>query len=451
MKTKLIVTLWLIMPICLLAQRNDSIAAKSSLMIFDLPAAIRYAMLHNYDFQKKQVEQLITYQQTKEVESIGLPKLSGSVTYQNSLELPTQIIPGDFVGQPNTFIPVQFGVQHFMDASLNLQQLIFDGRYLVGLKAIKHLKDLSHHQVQMSEQELKEQVSKLFYSAVIADLSLAKLDTTIQEVQKLKNQTEKIYEQGLIEELDIDRLTLNLSNLKNQQQIAQKQRDIAYFALNYNLGRDINLPILLKLNVDEELHQVKSKLLQSDTFEIEDRFEYKLLQDNYALKKLDLQKVKSSYLPALYGSFNIGYQSPRPNFDYFSGGQWYRYTNFALRLNVPIFNGLTTKRQEQQAKLNVDLAEISLNQAKNGFLLENAQRQINVKAALIEFENQKNLSYLSNKIYQKSKIKYQEGVGSSIELITAQSDKIRQDINALQSSLKLLLQFIEYQKSNSSL
>ena len=69
---------------------------------------------------------------------IGLPQISANADYQNFIELPTSLIPAQFFGgNEGEFAEVQFGTPQTMTAGLTLQQLIFDGSYIVGLEASK--------------------------------------------------------------------------------------------------------------------------------------------------------------------------------------------------------------------------------------------------------------------------------------------------------------------------
>jgi len=66
----------------------------------------------------------------------GLPQISASADYQNFLELPTSLIPAQFFGgNEGEFAEVQFGTQQTMNAGVLVQQLLFDGSYIVGLEA----------------------------------------------------------------------------------------------------------------------------------------------------------------------------------------------------------------------------------------------------------------------------------------------------------------------------
>ena len=101
---------------------------------------LQYGLQHNYNHQNSQLEKSITYEKTQEVLTQGFPKINGSLAYQNQFIVPTSVIPGDAFGAPGQLIPVKFGISNSMNANVGLQQLLFDGRYLVGVQARTSIK-----------------------------------------------------------------------------------------------------------------------------------------------------------------------------------------------------------------------------------------------------------------------------------------------------------------------
>ena len=132
---------------------------------FSLEDAYAFSLKHNYSYQKQELEKVITYEMTKEVVTSGFPKINGRFGYNNNYQLPTSILPGEIIGKPGTLVPVQFGTSNNLDATISVSQLIFDGRYLVGLQARESLKKIADKQVKVSEIGVKEIVAKSYFNA----------------------------------------------------------------------------------------------------------------------------------------------------------------------------------------------------------------------------------------------------------------------------------------------
>src|SRR3569833_2744771 len=121
---------------------------------YSLQDCIKYAYEHQDTVLNAQLDTRSAEYKVKETTGQGLPQISGSANIQDYVKIPTTLIPGQFFGAPaGTFIPVQFGVKFQSALGLNMSQLLFDGSYLVGLKASKTYKELSQRNYTRSKIE----------------------------------------------------------------------------------------------------------------------------------------------------------------------------------------------------------------------------------------------------------------------------------------------------------
>ena len=103
-----------------------------------LEEALAFGEQNNRNIKKASMEIRKAYKDQWSTIAIGLPQISANADYQNFIELPTSLIPAQFFGgNEGEFAEVQFGTPQTMTAGLTLQQLIFDGSYIVGLEASK--------------------------------------------------------------------------------------------------------------------------------------------------------------------------------------------------------------------------------------------------------------------------------------------------------------------------
>ncbi|MBL7788737.1 MAG: TolC family protein [Chitinophagales bacterium] len=411
--------------------------------VFTVEAAIDYALKHNYNHQKNQLEKSITYEKTQEVLTQGFPKINGSIAYQNQFIVPTSVIPGDAFGAPGQLIPVQFGISNTMNANIGLQQLIFDGRYLVGVQARASIKELANLQVKMSERDVKVLISKNYFQAVAAKKSLKSLKESKLVIEKLYDQTNKIYKQGLIEELDVERLQYNVKTIENAISVLETQNQLAISALKLNMG----FPMEDSLMIAEDVAHILQEAFQQSPFieNLENRLEFKLADQAILLKKYDLKQMRYSALPSLFGAANYGYNSFSNRFN-FLNNKWYNFGNFGIQANIPIFDGFTRKSQISQAKLALEKAEVDKQNLYNSLKIENMNTVLTLRNNINEFKNQKDILKLSEKIEHKTQVKYKEGVGSSFEFANAQNERIQQYLKLLQSELNLLNSHIDLKK-----
>lgn len=419
----------------------------------DLNYVIQYALRHNYDYKKAQLDKSISYEKTFEILTAGFPKVNGSLGYQNLFIPNTSVAKGENFGQPGRLVPLQFGIEHNVSTGINVQQLIFDGRYLVGVQAREAVKKLADAQVKMSERDVKVLVTNSFYQAVVAEHSIAQLQSSRDVLERLHSDAQKVYSQGLIEELDVERLQYNVKTLDNTINTLKTQAEIALLALKLNMGfpLDENLKLFYKLDAfDTKISDIKNVNVLSN-IHYENREEINILDQAIKLKKYDLKQTKAGYLPSVYGAFNYGFQSMRTQFDFLSSADWYKYGNFGLQINVPIFDGFTRKSQVKQLNLGIEKLNIEKEQLANAMKLQAINARLSLQNSIDEYENQSNILKLAEKIEKKTQVKYKEGVGSSYEFATAQNDRIQQYLKLLQSQLNVLMKFTEYNKASGNL
>jgi outer membrane protein TolC len=414
---------------------------------WSLNEVVDYAFKHNYNHQKQILNKAITYEKTNEVLTMGFPKINGSVGYQNNFQIPTTLLPAEIAGGPaGAFVPVQFGLPNNANVSLNLQQLIFDGRYLVGVQARSAIKSLANAQLEMSTQSVKELIYKLFYQSLVAEQSVIALEENEKIIKQLYDETQKTYKAGLVEELDVERMQYNLLNIQNILANTKNQYEVLKYALKFNMGYPMDSVLEIDGSLTNDLESVKNEVANFD-FDINKKPEFKMIEQNEKIKKYDLRQTEAGYLPSLYGFAGYGWQAFRRSFDFLGGGDWFSYGNFGVQLQVPIFDGLTRKYQVSQAKLEWKKAIISKEEYMNASRIEVIQSQLNLKNAINEYENNNNILNLSSKIQNKSRIKYKEGVGSSFELAQAQNERVQQQLRTLQSILNVAVKGIEFRKS----
>ena len=334
----------------------------------------------------------------------GLPQIDASLDYQNFFKLPTSLIPAEFFGgEPGQFIPVQFGTEQNMTAQISASQLLFNGAWLVGISAAKEYAALVQKQTRLAETEVKKNVETAYYSVLIAKEFEKVLQKNIENLDAVLFEVTEMQKQGFVEGIDVDRLTISKLTLNGQLENAQRQTQLA-----------TNIELTDSIGAMTEVNMVGTNYLS--------RPEFSILQSTITLNELNVKMNKAMFLPTLvaYGSYSQNAQ--RNSFDFLDGDQeWFETGLFGLTLSIPVFSGMERKTGLQAAQIDLDQARIQQQLATQGILLEiekaktdyiNAENDLNVQTQNIA---------LAQRIYDTALIKYREGVGSSLELNSAES------------------------------
>ena len=113
-------------------------------------------------------------------------------------------------------------------------------------------------------------------------------------------------------------------------------------------------------------------------------------------------------------------------------------TILGVNLSVPIFKGLSQRARVQTAKLNISKTEVSVKQAQQGLALQSAQSFTSYTAALSNVQNARESVQLAEKIRDRARIKFQEGVGSSVELLQAENELLSAQANYVSAAQQLI-------------
>lgn len=425
-------------------QQTDSIP-----YLLSLQEAIDYAQAHQTSVLNGRIDEEIAKNTVKQTIGIGLPEIKGTGNFQDFIKLPTSLLPGEIFGQPGTQIPVQFGVKYQSTFGLDLNQKIFDGSYLVGLQASKTYRELSTKSLRRTRIETAVAVSKAYYSVLVSKEQVQLLDANIARLKKSLNDTEALFKNGFVEKIDVDRLRVLDNNLETERQNVLRLLDLNTNLLKFQMGMPIESPLKLKDTI-ESLHSLEGNALVADSTFYKSRIEYSLLQTQKRVNELDLKRYKSLLLPTL-SAFANSSQSYQSNSFPLLFDTSFPTTVIGLRLEVPIIAGGQKLYQIRNAKLQVQKSQNDLVNLKNGINLEIAQAKTAYQNGLSSLDNQKRNMELATEVLRVSKIKYEQGVGSSLEVTTAETSLKEAQNNYITALYDLLINKINLDKATGKI
>ena len=409
---------------------------------FNLQQCIDYAYQHQDSIKNSELDILSAEYRVKETIGIGLPQVSGTASLQDFLKIPTQLLPGEFFGQPGTFIPIRFGVKYQSSLSLNISQILFDGTYLVGLAASKTYKELSQRNLKRTKVSITVAVTKAYYQVLVSSEQLKLIDANLIQLQQQLNETTQLNIQGFAEKIDVDRLSVLHNNLKTDRSNVVRLLALGYQLLKFQMGMPIEEVLITDDKIEDVIEDTDFEQFAVDSAAYLNRVEYSLLETAKALNELQVRRYNSERLPKLsaFGNHTPSFQNDnfRDLYD-----QSYPSTLVGISLTVPIFTGFQQLNKIRQAKIEVQKSANNLNAAKNGINLQIAQAQTAYNNGIESFENQKLNQKLAREVLRVAKIKYEEGVGSSIEVTQAQTALQESDNNYIQALYEILISKVD--------
>ncbi|WP_445757907.1 TolC family protein [Polaribacter sp.] len=438
-----------------------TINAQEKTMSFSLDEAIKFALENSYNTKSAKNEINSAKEKVWETTTIGLPQINARVDYQNFLKQPVSLLPAAafdnttstvetveeyFNLQANTrptapegFIPVVFGTRQNMNASVTITQLLFDGSYLVGLQAAKTFLKISNQAEEKTELLTREAVINAYGNVLVTENSVAILKKNIEILEKNYQDAKKIFENGLNEEEDVEQLEITLGNLKNQLNSVQRMQQIAYQMLNLSIGNPINIKLILTDSLDGLATSNINLGLISKTFNVDSHIDFKIAENDRETKRLMVKLEKSKFLPSLGAFVNYGAQAFSESFSFFNNDQrWFQSSLFGVGLNVPLFSSFGKNATTAQAKISLETADLRLEETKQRLNLQAEKAKSDYQFSIENYQTAKRNVGLAERIENKQRIKFFEGISSSFDLLQAQNQLYSQQQNYIQSMLDVI-------------
>lgn len=390
--------------------------------------AIAYAMDNSL---KAKTAEIDIEQAKKDVwiqASRGLPIVKGSVGYTNFIDLPTSIIPADAFGAPPGTPPIeaQFGQAHTMEAGVNVGLQIFDGSYIIGVKGAKGFEKLRADQSRMTDNEIETLVATRYYTSQIALENVRLLDQNIANIEKTLNETSKLYEAGFAEEMDVEQLDLLINGLKNKAKMAKRQHAATLLLIKYEIGMDVNTNIELTDNLETLWALESDSSLLAREMNMEANLAFDLVKQDVVLHGYLVKLEEAKYYPTLHAFFDYKQQAFRDKFDFFDFSRsWYPQTLWGIKLNVPIWDNLGGAASIKKAKLEQQKVKDRLWDLEQALTMQYITARDNFYSSLEQLDNAKANVSLAERIQNKTLIRYNEGLSSSMELTTAENQLIQ--------------------------
>ena len=331
-------------------------------------------------------------------------------------------MPGEVVGEaPGTFVPVVFSPKQSANITATLNQVIFDGSYIVALEASKTFLDFSENANNKTKLEVRKGVINAYGGVLLSQENVSIVTRNLETVEKNLNETREIYKNGLTEEEDVEQLQITYLQLTNQLNSAQRQTEIAMDMFQLALGIDLASNVRLADNLESLAIKTIDPSLTNQNLNLEQSVDYQIAYNMTEQRRLEYKLERSKALPTVTGFINYGANSFSDDFVFNSGNQWFQQSVTGININWPIFTSFGRKARTDRAKIAWDQAETDLIQREQEIQLDYA-RAINDYQLAIDtyYTNKQNLE-LAERIENKNQIKFTEGISTSFDLRQAQT------------------------------
>ena len=352
----------------------------------------------------------------------GLPQISSEVNYQNFLEMPVSLVPAEFFGgNPGEFAELTFGTEQNMIGTFKVEQLIFDGSYLVGLEASKVYLSISENLFEKTHLETRKIITNLYSNVLLAQYNIVLLEKNIASLKDNFNEVHQLFRNGFEEEESVEQIQLTLaqtnSRLKYAKNLLKVEQDMLKFVIGYPLEAYLKLTDDLEDIFNEELYFETLPSVEN----IENNIDIRIADNNVKAESLLLKLEKSKSLPKVNAFVNRTFTGNSNEFTFTDSDQkWYGSTLLGLNVKIPIFSSLGRNASTQKAKISLDQAKTQLEETQSKVRIEVDAALSDYQLSIDNYYTEKENLRLAERIERKNQTKFYEGMVQSFELRMAQ-------------------------------
>jgi outer membrane protein TolC len=420
---------------------------KKEIIKLSITDAQAYALQNNRSVRSAKIDIQSADKKVWENLAIGLPQINIAANYLHQFKVPVlsfgpvldvNSLPDGLITKQNLSDayqdspPIPLGVKNNTTIDFTLSQLLFSGEYLVGLQATKVVKQMTEKSLVKTENETKENVAGTYYLILVLAENQRVLSESLKSIDQTYNELVKMNEQGLNEETDVDQVKISKSNVQTLISSLGTQRDISVKLLKFQLGLDFNQDIELTDSLPAIIEQGNISYLAMPQFDINNSVEYQLVKSQVQVSELLLKRVQAKFFPTISAFYRHEEQTNQPSF------------NFAVKdvvgasFTLPIVTSGMRSAQVGQAKYDLAKSRLTKENSEQGLIMDFETARSNYQTAYSNFLTNRESMELSRKVYNKTVIKYKEGVSSSFELTQNQNQFLTAESNYYNSVLSLL-------------
>jgi len=301
-------------------------------------------------------------------------------------------------------------------AGLYLKQTIYDfGRTAGAADAARGNREAADKALTVTRQDLSLRVSSAFYLLLATEKQVIAVSETVRARDQVYQQAQEFFNQGIRSKVDLARAEANLFAAKTTQIRAENNREIARVELANAMG----LAYLGERTLLEPLPPAQQlperSQVQQDAFR--NRSELQQLSALKMSAAANLKSARGSYLPVLTGTASAGYADR--DFPP-SGNVW----GVGLNLSIPLFSGFSSVEQVREANANINIIEARQNSLKLQIIKEADSAWLGANEAVARMVSTQKEVAAANESKALAEGRYQEGVGSIIEVTDAQSQAL---------------------------
>jgi len=327
----------------------------------------------------------------------------------------SSLLAQDFMGA--LFRGLPFGRKNTYLASLTLVQPLYVGGKLGAARNVaRHFREAARDQVKETEAEIALQVRAAYLMAALAQrLHGIALESQRVAFQHL-TQVQSFHDAGTASEFDLLRARVDSENRDPLVVQAENGATVALLDLKRLANIPASQPILLTTHLDPTLDPVDEEEIRVS---LQSRPALDAAQKAVMMREEAVRIAKGDMRPTVTFLANMGFQTfpediTPPGFD-----EWRKDWNVALSVSLPLFDGFRTRGKVDQARADLNLAQLDEIQLQEGLGLQLEAAFAKYRTARAQVLARRETAGLAGRTLELAEVRFASGLSTQLEVSDA--------------------------------
>lgn len=318
-----------------------------------------------------------------------------------------------------------------------------NGQAIVGALLNNTAIEMQKLNLEISEDNLRANVKSSYASVLVLEDVVKLLDSSLKNIENLAAMTQRSVEVGAAEQTTADQILVRVNTLKNNINANKRSTQLAINALKVLL----NVPAETELTLTTQLSDMMSAeaivaLLGKD-FVLENNLSYQTLAKNVELAKKNVHMAGWAYGPTI----GVGYQYSEK--DYFGKKEGFNMTPpnaLSIQVSMPLWSSGKRAAGVVEKKIALEEARNTFEETADNLGIQNEQLRYNLQNAYETYTNEQENMSVTQRVFDNTSRKFQQGVASNLDLVNASNDLITAQSTYVQAVLTLVNAKVELEK-----
>ena len=414
------------------------LAAAKHVEATDVPAQLNlslseaqdYAVATNRSLRNADLAVQKAYAQRWQTIAAMLPQVDMSWAFQSMMGYEMVL-----VGRP---IPMNDNGTLGVTASVGI-----NGQAIVGVLLNNLAIDMQKLNLQQSEHNLRANVKSSYASVLVLEDVVNLLDASLKNIEHLAAMTQRSVDVGAAEQTTADQIQVRVNTLKNNINANKRSMQLAINALKVLLNVPVETDLVLTSSLDDLLSAETILQLLGQDFVLENNLNYQTLAKNVELAKTNVHMAGWAYGPTIA----VGYQySEKSYFGKTEGLNMTPPNALSISVSMPLWSSGKREAGVVEKKIALEEARNTFAETADNLGIQNEQLRYNLQNGYETYLTEKDNMDVTQRIFDSTTKKFNQGVASNLELVNASNDLISAQSTYVQAVLSLVNAQVELEK-----